>query len=194
MSIARKPADTSVDIHPVLSERWSPRAFQADVKMGTEDLTAILEAGRWAPSAMNGQPWRFMIAHTGDSAFTKMSELLSGFKKTWAPKASVLIALLVRTTHDDGTPRPGGLYDLGLAGAMMTIEAHHRGFAVHQMAGFDREAFAQTFEVPSDLSPGIILAIGKQAGVEVLTDDVLVEREVAGRSRLPLSELVLPTH
>ena len=58
MSIARKPADTSVDIHPVLAERWSPRAFESNVKLGTEDLTAILEAGRWAPSSNNGQPWR----------------------------------------------------------------------------------------------------------------------------------------
>ena len=54
MSIARKPADTSVDIHPVLAERWSPRAFESNVKLGTEDLTAILEAGRWAPSSNNG--------------------------------------------------------------------------------------------------------------------------------------------
>jgi nitroreductase len=194
MSIARKPADTSVDIHPVLAERWCLRAFESNVKLGTEDLTAILEAGRWAPSSNNGQPWRFMIAHNGDTAFSKPAELLSGFNKSWAPKASVLITLLVRTTNDDGTPRPLGLYDLGLAGAMMTIEAHHRGFAVHQIAGFDREAFTTKFDLPSDLSPAIILAIGKQAGVEALTEDVLVERESAARSRLPLTELVLPTH
>jgi len=194
MSIARKPADTSVDIHPVLAERWSPRAFQPNVKIGADDLTAILEAGRWAPSANNAQPWRFMIAHNGDTAFANMSNVLTGFNKTWAPKSSLLIALLVRTTNDDGTPRQNALYDLGLAGAMMTIEAHHRGFAVHQMAGFDREAFTTQFELPSDLSPVIILAIGKQAGVEVLSEDVLIERETSARSRLPLSELVLPTH
>lgn len=190
----RKPADTSTDIHPVLAERWSSRAYDSSASFGADDLTAILEAGRWAPSAMNGQPWRFIVAHRGDKAFARILSTLSGFNQIWTPNAIVYVAILARMTNDDGTPRETALYDVGLAAAMMTVEAHHRGFNVHHMSGFDHAAFAQEFELASDLAPVAILAIGKQVSVDTVTNEAIRERELAGRVRLPLSELVLPTN
>ena len=190
----RKPADTSVDLHPVLAERWSSRAYDPSAAFGADDLTAILEAGRWAPSAMNGQPWRFIVAHRGDKAFARMLSTLSGFNQVWTPNAIVYVAVLARMTNDDGTPRETALYDVGLAAAMMTIEGHHRGYNVHHMSGFDHAAFTSEFKLTSDLAPVTILAIGKQVGVEAVENEAVRERELAGRVRLPLTELVLPTN
>jgi len=45
-------ATTSTPIHPVLSNRRSPRSFDATATISNEALVAILEAARWAPSAM----------------------------------------------------------------------------------------------------------------------------------------------
>jgi len=33
----------------------------SDKPVSDEDLQAILEAGRWAPSGLNNQPWRFVV-------------------------------------------------------------------------------------------------------------------------------------
>ncbi|HSV97655.1 MAG TPA: nitroreductase [Spirochaetota bacterium] len=45
--------------------RRSVRKF-TDAPVSAEDLSAILEAGRWAPSGLNNQPWRFAVIRDGE--------------------------------------------------------------------------------------------------------------------------------
>jgi nitroreductase len=187
----KKSAESSAPIHPLLAERWSPRSFDATAEITDADLTAILEAGRWAPSSNNQQPWRFIIAKRGDAHFEKMSKHLSGFNAMWAPTASAYVLVGAITMNEDGSARPLALYDAGLAGAFMTVEANHRGIAVHQVAGFDREAVASEFTLPANFSQIALLVLGTQAPAEALSDSTLLEREKSPRVRLPLSELVI---
>ncbi len=52
-------------IMKVIRERRSIRKFEArDVPV--ESLKIILEAGRWAPSGLNNQPWRFLVLSNDD--------------------------------------------------------------------------------------------------------------------------------
>lgn len=46
--------------------RRSIRKFTGAPVSG-EDLSAVLEAGRWAPSGLNNQPWRFALIRDGQS-------------------------------------------------------------------------------------------------------------------------------
>jgi nitroreductase len=187
----KKTADTSVTLHPLLAERWSPRAYDAAATVSDSDLTAFLEAARWAPSAMNGQPWRFIVARRGDEHFQRLQGTLSGFNQVWAPSASVFIVVSTKTTQDDGQPRTSAMYDAGLAAGLLTVEAHHRGYVVHQIGGFDRDVVKSEFNIPVDISPIVILAIGKQAPLSAITDAAVKLREEAPRSRLPLADLIL---
>lgn len=60
-----KSAQPSTEgVLPVILERWSPRAF-TDRDVTAADLKIIFEAGRWAPSSYNEQPWRFFVGHRG---------------------------------------------------------------------------------------------------------------------------------
>ncbi|WP_243762510.1 nitroreductase family protein [Streptomyces sp. Tu 3180] len=43
-------------VHPLLAERRSPRSFDVTHMITDEELTSLLEAARWAPSAHNPQP------------------------------------------------------------------------------------------------------------------------------------------
>lgn len=187
----KKPAQSSVNLNPILNDRWSPRSFEKGFKVSDEDVTGILEAARWSPSASNSQPWRFLVAHNGSETFDFISKTLAGFNINWAPNASLYILVAAQTTNNDGTARPWSLYDAGIASANATTEAHHRGLAVHQIAGFDHEAIANEFKFELGLRPLTILVIGKQAPAEALAEDVLREREAAARQRLPLDELLL---
>lgn len=187
----RKKADSSVEMHPLLAERWSPRSFNGDVEISIADLTGILEAARWAPSSNNSQPWRFVVARRGDHRFAQMIDAMSGFNKVWSPKASALLLISAVTTQPDGTFRQGALYDAGLAASLLTVEAHHRGQVVHQIGGFDHEAVKRDFNLAPEITPIAILAIGKQAPADALSDPKLVEREISARSRVPLDDLIL---
>ena len=47
----------------------------------------IFEAARWAPSAFNAQPWRFLYAHRGDAHWERFLGLLIPFNQSWAHSA-----------------------------------------------------------------------------------------------------------
>ena len=49
-----------MDVFEAIRERRSIRQYQAKA-VPEEKLTQILEAGRWAPSSGNGQPWKFIV-------------------------------------------------------------------------------------------------------------------------------------
>ncbi len=186
-----KPAESSVTLSPLIANRWSPRSFDAAAEISDTDIAAILEAGRWSPSTNNQQPWRFIVAKRGDSHFENLTKHFAGFNAAWAPSASALVLVAAVTTNDDGSARPFALYDAGLASAFMTIEANHRGIAVHPIAGYDREQVKAEYSLPDNYLQTAILVLGTQAPAESLEDTVLVEREKAPRVRLPLSEIVI---
>jgi nitroreductase len=50
----------NMELSKALTERRSIREYAGE-KVGDEQLMEILEAGRWAPSGLNNQPWKFMI-------------------------------------------------------------------------------------------------------------------------------------
>jgi len=187
----RKPAITSVDIHPILAQRWSPRSFDPAATISTEDLTGLLEAARWAPSANNVQPWRFIIARRNDENFDKIKGTLVGFNQAWSPNAAAYIVIVANMKNEDETDRSISLFDAGLATAHLSVEAYHRGYAVHQMAGFDHSALNSAFGLPSSQDAVVVLAIGKQAPAEALGEGAIFEREVAPRERIALGELII---
>lgn len=56
-----KPAENAYPIHELIKRRWSPRAF-AERPVEHDKLRSLFEAARWAPSALNAQPWGFILA------------------------------------------------------------------------------------------------------------------------------------
>ena len=58
--MSHKPAPTDVSIHELISGRWSARAY-SNQPIEAGQIEAVLEAARWAPSAFNAQPWRFIM-------------------------------------------------------------------------------------------------------------------------------------
>jgi nitroreductase len=188
--LTSRRADTTAPlIHPLV-ERWSPRAYDPAAEISIDALRTILEAARWAPSANNTQPWRFIVARRGTDAFTSVHDALKGFNQAWADSAAVLIVNIAETADDEGTPRPWGRYDLGQAVAHLTVQAQHDGLHTHQMGGFDPEKIAASFGLADNLEVVSITAIGVLGDVDALPDP-LREREVAPRLRKPLDELVL---
>ncbi len=54
--------ESSYSILPLLLSRVSYRAFNPEERLTEEELMSLFEAARWAPSAYNNQPWRFVYA------------------------------------------------------------------------------------------------------------------------------------
>jgi nitroreductase len=88
------------------------------------------------------------------------------------------------------TPNRNAFYDTGSAVAHLTAEATARGLFVHQMAGFDPHKAIEVFHIPKGWEPIAVFAIGHPGDPNVLPDK-LRERELAPRSRKPISEFVM---
>ena len=79
-----KRADTAIPVHEFIAERWSPRSFDPTHELEAEQALALMEAARWAPSAMNLQPWRFAIAYRGTPEFDRFVTTLAPGNNVWA--------------------------------------------------------------------------------------------------------------
>ncbi|CAN5144181.1 nitroreductase family protein [soil metagenome] len=183
-------ARTAHPIVDLLDERWSPRSFDETAVVDENTLTALLEAARWAPSAANFQPRRFVVARRGTAEFDAIVAALSAGNQPWAPRASVLIVGIAVAIDPDGKPYRWAEYDLGQSLAHLTVQAHAEGLHVHQMGGFDAAALAETFDLGSTLVPVSVTAVGTVADAARLGERY-ESRELADRDRLPLEELVL---
>ena len=109
----------------------------------------------------------------------------------WAKNAPVLALAVAKLTFSkNNAPNRNAPYDLGAASAFLTVEAASRGIFVHQMAGFDPQKARQAFEIPADWDTFAALALGYPGDPESLPQ-ALKDREVAPRTRKPLSEFVM---
>lgn len=182
-----RPAPTSVEIHPLIAGRWSPRAISEEpVEPGK--IVAVLEAARWAPSSYNEQPWRFLVATTGRPEWL---EKLRGYLKSgnaWAERAPVLVASAYRTTlsRNDAHNRVA-MRDLGAAEENAFLESQNQGLAMHQMAGFDVERLEEEL-LPDGFAVGSMWALGYPGDPVDLPDEK--RRSDDPRTRRPLQELV----
>jgi nitroreductase len=186
----QKTAITAAEIAPVLANRWSPRAYDVNHTVSQHELLSILEAGRWAPSANNAQPWRFSIATRGSELFDQIVGAFTGFNQAWAPNASALLVISALNQKADGTPYPGALLDVGLAAQNMMIQTEELGLAAHPIGGMVHDDMRKVLGLADNLDPIMAMTIGKRADASVL-EGPAYEREIAPRVRLELDEIVL---
>ncbi|MCB0171233.1 MAG: nitroreductase family protein [Anaerolineae bacterium] len=186
----KRTAQTHHPIHTLLKDRWSPRAF-SDKPVEPEKLLAVLEAARWAASAMNEQPWRFIIATKKNPAeFEQALSCLNEGNQRWAKDAPVLIFTIVKKTFTrNDRPNRAALHDLGLAVANLTLQATELGLHVHEMGGIQIDRIRETYQIPEDYEVVTGIALGYYGDIEQLPED-LQEREKGPRQRKPLSELI----
>ena len=177
-------------LHPLIGMRKSTRAF-SEKTVEPEKLKSILEAARWAPSASNIQPWRFIVAVKNRAEdHERMVNLLFEGNKIWAENAPVLILSVAQVT-DNATRKTNtfALHDVGLATENLAIQATSLGLAVHLMGGFYVDRARATFNIPGEYEPVAVIALGYEGKADFLPQP-LIDREMVPRVRKPLSEFV----
>lgn len=185
-----KPAETQVPIHELLSRRWSPRAF-AEQPVEREKIQSLMEAARWASSSFNEQPWVFILAtqdHVSDHQ--KLLMCLVEGNRLWAQRAPLLLLTVAKTYFEhNGRLNRHAYHDLGLAVGNLVVQATAMGLVVHQMAGILPDKVRECYALPEGHEAVTGIAIGYQGDANVLPDP-LRERELASRSRKPLTKFV----
>jgi len=182
-----------MSIHPNIASRKSTRAFD-NRQVSKEMLTDLFEAVRWAPSAFNEQPWRFIIAQNGEQGFDLLCDCLFEGNRNWAKNGAFLFLVVAKTTvSHNNQPNRHALHDVGLAIGNLNFQATELGLYLHQMGGFDLKKAIDTFNIPEGFEPVTIIVGGYPGNVDLL-DEQLKMREMAPRARKLPSEFVFSGH
>lgn len=183
----RAPAD-----HPiadVIARRWSPRGYDASRPVSRENLMSILEAGRWAPSSSNEQPWRYLVFDQSDpESLAKAHDCLSS-GNAWAKAAPVLMLSVAKLTYTrNGKPNRHAGHDTGAASISMALQATALGLWLHQMGGYDPEKARAYFGIPDDFDPMAMMALGYMLPETEIPPEILL-RDQAPRVRNPVAAM-----
>lgn len=182
-------SDAAEPLLPAVRDRWSPSRFDASREVAATELAALAEAARWAPSAGNEQPWRFVFVPRTHERRAAVEEALSG-GNAWAKRAAVLvvgIARLTRAKGDERTPNLWAEHDTGIATGFLLLQTVAIGLVGHPMAGWSEPALRAALGIPEDHRPKTVIAIGHHD--PALEDEALVEREARVRTRHPRGEV-----
>jgi nitroreductase len=185
------PATTQVPINETLANRWSGRAYDASKQVSHEQIIALLEAARWAPSCFGDQPWRFIVwdKNADAKAWQQGFDCLVPGNQAWVKDAPVLLLVCADTLFNHNQkPNRWAQYDTGAAAENMCLQASSMGLMAHQMGGFDADKARMTCTIPEQYTPMAMMSIGYPADIATLEGDVLA-RETAPRTRRPINEL-----
>jgi nitroreductase len=180
-------------VDPLFLERWSPRAFDG-APIPEADLMTMFEAARWAPSAFNSQPARFLYARREGPDWERFLGLLIPWNQSWAHSASVLVFILSDTLPltDKATGEPAGShshsFDAGAAWACLALQATRLGYHAHGMTGVDFDRARAELGVPDRYRIEAAAVFGR-IGDPAILPDKLRARETPS-DRKPLAELV----
>ena len=184
-----KPADTAIPIADLLARRWSGRAFDPTRGVTMEQITALLEAARWAPSCYGDQPWHYIVydQKRDRSAWEQALSCLAEGNQTWAESAPLLFLAVARQRfRTNERDNRWAQYDTGSASISLCLQATSMGLMAHQMGGFDADKIADVSSLPAEVTAMAVIAVGYPLPLDSIPEQNK-ERELAPRNRLPLT-------
>lgn len=159
-------------------KRYSVRSYN-ERRVETEKLEKIIEAAHVAPTAANLQPVHLLIVQEAEG----MAKIAKAGNVYGAP-----VAIIVCADHDKAWVRPfdgkqTGDIDATILTDHMMMEATELGLGTVWVCYFDPEVISREFNLPENLEPVNILAVG-------YSDEEGADPERHGRTRIPVEELV----
>lgn len=175
-------ADYPID--KLFLDRWSPRAMSGE-DIPDKELLTLFEAGRWAPSSFNNQPWRFLYTRRNGPHWKLFFDLLGEFNQGWTHKAAALVVFVSKTTFDhNGAPSVTHSFDTGAAWENVALQGALKGFVVHGMQGFDYERAKTALSIPDGYQVEAMAAIGLPGDPASLSDDLRKREAPSDRRKL----------
>jgi nitroreductase len=177
-------------IHHLITDRWSPKAFD-DRPLDAEQIRLLFEAAKWAPSASNAQPWRFIYATREMPEYEVFLALMNEDNRIWASAAPLLVLPLAQaiSTYKNRRNRLA-FYETGMAVGNLLIQATAMGLYVHQMGGYDAERSRAALGIPDRYEPMAMMAVGYKGDPGRLPGEVAAwdSRE---RTRMDTDQLMI---
>ncbi|UCE19078.1 MAG: nitroreductase family protein [Gemmatimonadota bacterium] len=177
---------TPTPFQRLIRDRRSIRSF-LDKPVEREKILSCIEAARWAPSAENVQPWRFIVIDDpqlreefGKAAFSGIY-----YPSRFAAKAPLLIVVLAKKdllANVIGKQIQGTswyLIDIGITGEHIVLQAQELGLGTCWVGWFNAKKVRTFLHIPPRYKVVILIAMGYYS-----------EKPARVKQRKPLEEIV----
>jgi len=166
------------DFLNVIYTRLSVRKFTGE-KVKKEDLMAMLKAGMSAPSAVNVQPWAFVVV-TDRVTLDKLCEALPYAKMLDRAGAAIIVCGV--PDKDDTYAKKYWVMDCSLASGNILLASHALGYgAVWTAAYAEKERMGSVrriLSIPENIIPLNVIPIGVQANKDEKPKDKFKEENI----------------
>ncbi len=163
-----------MELYNAILNRRSIRKFR-DKEVSSALLKKFVNAGRFAPSGGNLQPWEFIIVNNNEL----VKEVFSTLK--WAnylrdgtpPEGKRPVAYIIILINRDILPE-GGEYDIGMAAENIMLSAFEEGIGSCCVGSINKEKLRNILNVPDYCEIELIIALGypdEESIAEKMRDD-----------------------
>ena len=140
------------------TKRYSVRTY-SDAPVSEADLNYILQCARLAPSAVNFQPWRFIIVQS-DAMRLKLQTC---YHREWFNEAPLYIICVVR--HNEAWVRKSdqkahGNIDIAIAAEHICLAAADKGLGSCWVCNFDAALCHKLFTLEDNEEAAVLIPIG----------------------------------
>lgn len=145
-----------------VTERYSCRAYDPEAPVSDDDIRAVIEGARLAPSACNRQPWTFVAVRDRATRHALLAKSRPAFRD-----APVLIVACGH--HDTAWHRPADNkdhtdVDVSIAVEHICMTASAAGLGTCWVCNFDVEATRQLLALPAEVEPIALIPLGHALG------------------------------
>ena len=149
-----------MDFLGLVKNRYSCRAYNPE-SVEREKLEYIMECVRFAPSAVNRQPWRFRIVSEEEDK----ARLQQCYSRDWFKTAPMYV--IASILHDEEWVRSDGKHhgdiDIAIAVEHLCLAATEQGLATCWVCNFDALLCKQLFGLPANEEPAVVIPLGYAA-------------------------------
>ena len=144
----------------LVRNRYSCRSYQS-IEVDREKLEYIMECVRFAPSAVNKQPWRFRIVSNEEDK----AKLQQCYNRDWFKTAPMYI--IASILHDEEWVRADGKHhgdiDIAISVEHLCLAATEQGLATCWVCNFDVVLCKEIFALSENEEPAVIIPLGYAA-------------------------------
>lgn len=134
--------------------RRAVRRFE-EKPISREDLRKILEAGIWAPSGSNIQPWEFILI-TDKENIERVKLVSPGL----FGNPAALVILCINQKRAGGLRESTALMDVSMAAQNMMLVAYSLGIGSCPIVSFSKSALRELLSIPEHVEPVLMLSFG----------------------------------
>lgn len=171
----------------IVKTRRSIRSY-TNAKIGRALLEQCIEAARFAPSACNSQPWKFIIVDE-PGIVTQIAEatshgIMGSLMNSFTRRAAAFIVIVIEKnmlpSQIGGLLRKTdfSLIDAGIACEHIVLQATEFGIGTCILGWFDEKRIVKILGIPPEKRVGLVIAMGYPEETE------LKERKLKERARV----------